>query len=128
VVTRSRAYHLLDLDEVSHRLVHAPDQVSTHAESGMTRTLYDCVSVPLTPAGPEVRLVVATHTRTSSDPSVGVERDGTLRLLYAARIGPCRACPLRAQCQESSTTLKPRRKSRGALAALLFSRRILAAS
>ncbi len=54
------------------------------------------------------------------------ERDGTLRLLYAARIGPCRACPLRAQCQESSTTLKPRRKSRGALAALLFSRRILA--
>ncbi len=51
VVTRSRAYHLLDLDEVSHRLVHAPDQVSTHAESGMTRTLYDCVSVPLTKAG-----------------------------------------------------------------------------
>jgi hypothetical protein len=54
------------------------------------------------------------------------ERDGTLRLLYAARIGHCRACPLRAQCQESSTTLGPRRKSRGALAALLFSRRILA--
>jgi len=285
VVTRSRAYHLLDLDVVKHRLVHAPDQVSTHAESGMTRTLYDCVSVPLTPAGPEVRLVVATHARTSSDPAVGVERDGivyelfvstlpspaftaadilelylhrgsfetvladedkeqemdrwyshtpcgqefaqilaqwvwnlrlelgqqlspselrttefapaheaepsstnesespaapppavtygppqwarssfthgfpgcaftpqpdgslrcpanhplylkarrperdgSLRLLYAARIGPCRACPLRAQCQESSTTLKPRRKSRGALAALLFSRRILAAS
>ena len=39
------------------------------------------------------------------------ERDGSLRLLYAARIGHCRACPLRAQCQESSTTLKPRRVS-----------------
>ena len=39
------------------------------------------------------------------------ERDGSVRLLYAARIGHCRACLLRAQCQESSTTLKPRRIS-----------------
>lgn len=39
------------------------------------------------------------------------ERDGSLRILYAARIGHCRSCPLRAQCQESSTTLKPRRVS-----------------
>lgn len=39
------------------------------------------------------------------------ERDGSLRVLYAARIGHCRSCPLRAQCQESSTTLKPRRVS-----------------
>jgi hypothetical protein len=40
-----------------------------------------------------------------------LERDGSLRVLYAARIGHCRSCPLRAQCQESSTTLKPRRVS-----------------
>jgi hypothetical protein len=39
------------------------------------------------------------------------ERDGSLRVLYAARIGHCRTCPLRTQCQESSTTLKPRRVS-----------------
>ena len=39
------------------------------------------------------------------------ERDGSLRILYAARIGHCRSCPLRAQCQESSSTLKPRRVS-----------------
>jgi hypothetical protein len=40
------------------------------------------------------------------------ERDGSLRMLYAARIGHCRACPLRAQCQENgSTTIKPRRVS-----------------
>src|SRR5438552_11155030 len=39
------------------------------------------------------------------------ERDGSLRVLYAARIGHCRSCPLRAQCQESRTTLKPRRVS-----------------
>jgi len=39
------------------------------------------------------------------------ERDGSLRVLYAARIGHCRACPLREQCQESATTLKARRVS-----------------
>jgi hypothetical protein len=39
------------------------------------------------------------------------ERDGSIRLLYAARIGHCRCCPLRAQCQESSSSVKPRRVS-----------------
>lgn len=39
------------------------------------------------------------------------ERDGSLRILYAARIGHCRSCPVRAQCQENSTTIKPRRVS-----------------
>jgi len=39
------------------------------------------------------------------------ERDGSLRVLYAARIGHCRACPLRAQCQESAESRKPRRVS-----------------
>ncbi len=39
------------------------------------------------------------------------ERDGSLRVLYAARIGQCRACPLRAQCQEHGSPSKPRRVS-----------------
>jgi hypothetical protein len=39
------------------------------------------------------------------------ERDGSLRVLYAARIGDCRQCELRAECQESLSTLKPRRVS-----------------
>ncbi|MFL5664294.1 MAG: hypothetical protein ACJ8BW_23550 [Ktedonobacteraceae bacterium] len=39
------------------------------------------------------------------------ERDGSLRVLYAARIGHCRSCLLRARCQESSSSLKPRRVS-----------------
>lgn len=39
------------------------------------------------------------------------ERNGSLRVLYAARIGHCRPCPLREQCQESSTTKKPHRVS-----------------
>jgi len=32
-------------------------------------------------------------------------------VLYAARIGHCRPCPLREQCQESGSTKKPRRVS-----------------
>ena len=39
------------------------------------------------------------------------ERNGSLRVLYAARIGHCRSCPLREQCQESATTSKARRVS-----------------
>jgi hypothetical protein len=40
------------------------------------------------------------------------ERDGTLRVVYAARIGHCRPCPLREQCQwHGAQTKKPRRVS-----------------
>src|SRR5947199_10380886 len=39
------------------------------------------------------------------------ERNGSYRLLYAARIGDCRQCELRTQCQESPSTSKPRRVS-----------------
>ena len=39
------------------------------------------------------------------------ERDGSLRVLSAARIGQCRSCSLRSPCQESGTTIKPRRVS-----------------
>jgi len=39
------------------------------------------------------------------------ERNGSLRVLYAARISHCRACSLREQCQESATTIKARRVS-----------------
>jgi len=61
VIARSRAYHLLDLEVVQQHFLRAPDHVSTHPESGITRALYDCASVPLTSTGPTVRLVVATH-------------------------------------------------------------------
>jgi hypothetical protein len=37
------------------------------------------------------------------------EREGSLRVLDAARIGDCRNGALRAPCQESSSTSKPRR-------------------
>jgi hypothetical protein len=86
VIVRSRAYHLLDLEAVRQTLARPPDQINTHVESGMTRMLYDCVSVPLTPTGPEVRLVVATHPATDAAPAVGVERDGTVYELFVSTL------------------------------------------
>jgi hypothetical protein len=86
VIVSSRAYHLLDLDVVQQTLARAPDQVRTHPESGMTRALYDCTSVPLAPTGPKVRLVVATHTATGSSPTVGIERDGMVYELFVSTL------------------------------------------
>ncbi len=41
------------------------------------------------------------------------EADGSLRILYSARILDCRDCPLRKQCQwHGEATTKPRRGSR----------------
>jgi hypothetical protein len=40
------------------------------------------------------------------------ERDGSIRVVYSARIGACRACPLRQECQGyGAQTQKPRRVS-----------------
>jgi len=86
VIARSRAYHLLDLDVVKLRLECPPDYMSTHPASSMARALYDCPAVPLTPTGPEVRLVVATHPATSSSPAVGTERDGTFYELFVSTL------------------------------------------
>jgi hypothetical protein len=86
MIARSRDYSLLDLEVVQQALARSPDQVSTHPESGMRRTLYDCSSVPLTPTGPEVRLAVATHALDSSLPKVGVERGGTVYELFVSTL------------------------------------------
>lgn len=41
-----------------------------------------------------------------------LEHDGTVRVLYAARIADCRSCPIRTQCQgHGISTKKPRRVS-----------------
>jgi hypothetical protein len=86
VIARSRDYRLLDLAGVKQALARAPDHVSTHPESGVMRALYNCESVPLTPTGPRVRLVVATHGATSSSPVVGVERDGMVYELFVSTL------------------------------------------
>ncbi len=86
VIARSRDYSLLDLEAVKQALARSPHQVSTHLASGMTRALYDCPAVPLTPGGPQVRLLVATHAVTSSPPKIGVERDGTVYELFVSTL------------------------------------------
>jgi hypothetical protein len=86
VIARSRDYSLLELPVVQQALARSPDYVSTHPESGMTRALYDCLAVPLTPTGPEVRLVVATHAVPASPLKVGVERDGTVYELFVSTL------------------------------------------
>jgi hypothetical protein len=53
---------------------------------------------------PTGQALTATEHRT--------EADGSLRLVYAARISQCRGCPLREQCQwHGRNTQKPRRVS-----------------
>ncbi len=86
VTTRSRAYHLLDLDLVQQTLARPPDHVSTHPESHMQRFLSDCASVPLTPTGPQMRLVIATHARASADPAVGTRRSGVVYELFVSTL------------------------------------------
>ena len=86
VIARSRDYNLLDLEVVKQALAHPPAQVSTHPESGMSRALYDCPAVPLTPTGPSVRLVVASHAAAPSAPPVGVQRDGSVYELFVTTL------------------------------------------
>jgi hypothetical protein len=86
MIARSRDYSLLGLEVVKQALSRPPHQVSIHPESGMTRALYDCPAVPLAPSGPCVRLVVATHSATSSPVPVGLERDGTVYELFISTL------------------------------------------
>jgi len=86
VIARSRDYNLLALEAVKQALARPPTHVSTHPESGLSRALYDCPTVPLTPTGPNVRLVVATHAEASSTPPVGVQRDGTVYELFVTTL------------------------------------------
>jgi hypothetical protein len=86
MIARSKDYRLLDLQAVQKRLCGPADQQSKHPESGMSRALYDCPQVPLSPRGPEVHLIVATHPVTSSPPSVGVQREATVYKLFVCTL------------------------------------------
>jgi len=76
VVVRGKDYHLLDLPTVQKRLHHPPDQETIHPESGVSRALFDCLHIPLTPTGPIVRMLLATHPASASPPSIGTLRHG----------------------------------------------------
>src|SRR5947209_1727272 len=86
LIARSKDYALLELEVVQKRLTRPADQECTHPESGTARALYDCLEVPLTPGGPRLRLVVATHPATSSPPSVGVQREGMVYELFVSTL------------------------------------------
>jgi len=67
-----------DLPAVQARLQDPPDQQTMHPESGTRRTLFDCLDIALTATGPVVRMILATHPASSSSPSIGVTRHGTV--------------------------------------------------
>src|SRR6266568_4189904 len=88
VIGRSKQYVWLDLPEVQTRLQSAPDAQVTHPESGTVRDLYDCLAVPLTPTGPVVRLLVATHPACDHKPPIGVVRKETVYELFYTTLPP----------------------------------------
>jgi hypothetical protein len=78
VVVRGKDYHLLEQPVVRQRLCRPPDQHTIHPESGASRALYDCAHITLTPTGPMVRMLLATHPVGSSRPSIGKVKEGTV--------------------------------------------------
>jgi hypothetical protein len=88
VVVRGKDYALLDLPLVQARLALPPDEIAMHAESGTRRALFDCLDVPLTPAGPCVRMVVATHAATSLPAPIGVTRDRLVYEIFLTTVPP----------------------------------------
>jgi hypothetical protein len=81
-VIRGKDYGLLDLPEIQAHLQRPPDEVSTHPETGTCRALFDCLDVPLTPMGPRIRVIVATHPATAFLAPIGITRDGTVYELF----------------------------------------------
>lgn len=78
VVVRGKAYHLIEQPAIQQRLKLPPDQVTVHPESGASRALYDCEQIQLTPTGPAMRMLLATHPTGSSRPPIGKVREGTV--------------------------------------------------
>jgi len=88
VIVRGKDYHLLDLPAVIARLQHPADQQTRHPESGTRRALFDCPDIALTPTGPVVRMILATHPATASAPAIGVVRHGTVYEQFFTTVPP----------------------------------------
>src|SRR5258708_11800032 len=78
VVVRGKDYHLVEQPAIQKRLHRPPDQYTVHPESGASRALYDCAQIELSPTGPMVRMLLATHPAGSSRPPVGKVKEGTV--------------------------------------------------
>lgn len=86
LIARSRDYALLGRPEVLAVLSRPPAAQDLHAESGMSRDLYDCPSLRLLRKGPAVRVVIATHPATADPPKVGQQRNGLVYELFISTV------------------------------------------
>ncbi len=93
VVVRGKAYPLIEQPVVHERLRRPPDQYTMHPESGMPRALYDCAEMALTPAGPVVRMLLATHPAGSSRPPIGKVKEGTVYEQFFTTLPSCAFTP-----------------------------------
>jgi hypothetical protein len=88
-VTRGKDYGLLDRADVQTRLHLPADHHLGSAESGICRALYDCPDQRLSPDGPLVRIIVATHpapTNKKKKRKVGFIRDGVVYELFLTNL------------------------------------------
>ncbi len=92
-VMRGKDYGLLDQPEIQARLALSPDQEVTHPETGTTRALFDCLDVSLTPVGPRIRVIVATHPAQASPARIGTTRDGVVYELFFTCLPPSAFTP-----------------------------------
>ncbi len=81
-VMRGRDYDLLDLPQVQTRLAQPPDQQTTYPETGTCRALFDCPDLLLTPTGPCIRVIIATHPATTTAAPVGTTRSEVVYELF----------------------------------------------
>jgi hypothetical protein len=88
-VTRGKDYAMLDRADVQARLHLPADHLLASAESGICRALYDCPDQRLSPEGPLVRIIVATHpapTNKKKKRKIGVIRDGVVYELFLTNL------------------------------------------
>ncbi len=88
VIVRGKDYTLLDLPSVQARLALPPDERVSHPESGASRDLFDCLDVPLTKAGPMLRMIVATHPAPPTPASIGTTRNGLVYEIFLTAASP----------------------------------------
>jgi hypothetical protein len=82
---RGKDYALLDLPQVQARLALPPEKPPTHPETGTCRALFDCPDLPLSPTGPRIRVIVATHPVSTTEAKIGTTRGEVVyELFYTA--------------------------------------------
>ncbi len=86
LIARCKDYQVLELAQVQAVLAGPPAAICTHPESQMTRALFDCPAVPLSAAGPVVRLIVATSPAAAESPSVGEQRGESVYELFVSML------------------------------------------